>query len=386
MADKKIIIIGPAYPYRGGQALVEAYFHKALTEMNYDTLTISYSLLYPKVFFPGKTQYDESKIIPFEHNDKIVRTLNSINPFTWIKAFYKIKKEKPDAVIIVWWMFFFAPCLSVLSWLIKHFAKKIHICFLIENYISHENHRFERILVKNTLKFANSFIAESHYIYNEIAEDFPKAEIFEITLSVFDVYNLHRYDKSSAKEFLNIKTENVLLFFGLIRQYKGLDRLIECFDNVIEQNPNTTLLIVGECYEKLDKYLKLVNACKNKDKIIMINRFIANEDVEPYFKASDCVIMPYYSATQSGILMMAYGFSVPVITTDVGGMKELVINNETGLLIKDNSNENLLPAIDTMLKTKNKIPYDKNIYEFVYNIGYKRIGEIFKSISKSQNI
>ncbi|MBR1770240.1 MAG: glycosyltransferase [Bacteroidales bacterium] len=379
--EKKIIIVGPAYPYRGGQALVEAYLHKTLREMSYETITVSYKLLYPKIFFPGKTQYDESKTIPFEHNDKIFRIISSINPFTWIKAYRKIKKEKPDAVIIVWWMFFFAPCLSALAFMLKHFAKKTHVCFLIENYISHENHFFERVLVKNTLKYADSFIAESHYIFNEIKRDFPKKKIFEITLSVFDIYNQKRFNKSEARSFLNIKTENVLLFFGLIRQYKGLDTLINCFDKVIENNPDTSLLIVGECYENIEKYERLIALCKNKEKITMINKFIANEDVEPYFKASDCVIMPYYSATQSGILMMAYGFGTPVICTDVGGMKELIEENKTGILIENNSSENLVSAVNQIIKTKNETNYAANIEKFIYNIGYKRIGEVFESIS-----
>jgi glycosyltransferase involved in cell wall biosynthesis len=379
---KKIIIISPAYPYRGGQALVEAYLHKTITELDYLSSTISYKLLYPKVFFPGKTQFDSSKTIPFEHNNQIKRIINSINPFSWIKAYKEIKKEKPNAIIIVWWMFFFAPCLSTISFFVKHFMKGTKICFLAENYISHENHFYERFFVKHTFHYANSYIAESHYIYNEIKKDFPKKKIYETTLSVFDCYNLNRYDKNSARKFLNIKTENVIMFFGLIRQYKGLDSLISVFPLLLKDKPNTTLLIVGECYEDINKYKKMIQDLNIGSNIIMENRFIANEDVEPYFKATDAVIMPYYSATQSGILMMAYGFNVPVVATKVGGMQELIENDKTGIIIEDNSKENLLPAIEKMLDTKDTIPYNENIASFIRNIGYNNIGKILIDLTK----
>jgi glycosyltransferase involved in cell wall biosynthesis len=379
---KKIIIISPAYPYRGGQALVEAYLHKTITELDYSSSTISYKLLYPKMFFPGKTQFDSSKTIPFEHNDKIKRIINSVNPFSWIKAFKEIKKEKPDAIIIVWWMFFFAPCLSTISFFVKHFMKGTKICFLAENYISHENHFYERFFVKHTFHYANSFICESHYIYEEIKKDFPTKPIFETTLSIYDCYNLNRYDKDSAREFLNIKTNNVILFFGLIRPYKGLDKLLESFQSLLKDKPDTTLLIVGECYEDINKYKKIIQDLNISNNIIMENHFIANEDVEPYFKATDAVIMPYYSATQSGILMMAYGFLVPVVATNVGGIAELIKNNETGLLIKDNNKENLLPAINKILETKQTINYSDNISTFTHNLGYKNLNNILLEITK----
>lgn len=381
MEKKKIIIVAPAYPYRGGQALVEAYLHKTMTELGYNTSTISYKLLYPKIFFPGKTQFDCSKNIPFEHNDKIKRIINSINPITWLKTYKQIKKEKPDVVMIVWWMFFFAPCLSTIAFLIKHFMKKTKICFLVENYISHENHFYERFFVKHTFHYGDSFISESHYIYNEIKRDFPKKKIYETTLSVFDCYNLNRYDKQKARESLNIKTNNVIMFFGLIRQYKGLDSLINVFPLLLKDKPDTTLMIIGECYEDVNKYKHQIEQLGIKDKVIMENRFIANEDVEPYFKATDAVIMPYYSATQSGILMMAYGFNVPVVATKVGGMQELIENDKTGILIEDNSKENLLPAIEKMLDTKDKIPYNENIASFIRNIGYNNIGKILLDLT-----
>lgn len=379
----KIILIGPAYPYRGGQALVEAYLHKRIKDMGYETNTISYSLLYPSIFFPGKTQYDKSKFIPFEHNDKIKRIINSINPFTWYKTYREIKKQKPNLIIIVWWMPFFGPALGTIAYLVKKNLKNTKVCFLVENYVSHESRWFDRFFCKQTFRWADSFICESNYINKQIKEDFPSKPIYETTLSIYDCYNLNKFTKDSAKEFLGIKTENVILFFGMIRPYKGLDKLIESFKHLIETKPDTTLLIVGECYEDIQKYERMILQNGISNSTIMINNFIDNEDIEPYFKSSDLVAMPYYSGTQSGILMMAYGFNVPVVVTNVGGVSELVENNKTGIVIKDNSMDNLLPALEKLLDTKETTPYSENIASFTHGLGYANLKNILSEILKS---
>jgi glycosyltransferase involved in cell wall biosynthesis len=168
----------------------------------------------------------------------------------------------------------------------------------------------------------------------------------------------------------------------LIRPYKGLDRLISTFAQLLKIKPDTTLLIVGENYEEIGKYQQLIDKYKLQSRVMLVNKFIDNEDVEPYFKATDTVIMPYYSGTQSGILMMAYGFERPVVVTDVGGIAELVIPNETGIVAKDNEIENLLPPIIKMLDTKEQIPYSDNIRKYVRNLGYVNMANILEEILK----
>lgn len=378
----KITLISPAYPYRGGQALVEAYLHKTITEIGYQTNTISYKLLYPSLLFPGKTQFDNSKFIPFEHNSKIKRMVSSINPFTWFKTYREIKKQQPDLVIIVWWMPFFGPALGTIAYLVQKRLKQTKVCFLVENYISHENRWFDRFFCKQALRWSDCFISESNYITKQIQNDFPHVPIYETTLSIFDCYNLNNFTKATAREFLNIKTENVVLFFGMIRPYKGLDKLIESFKHLLEKQPDTTLLIVGECYEDIKKYERLIAQNGIENHTVMINTFIDNENIEPYFKVADLVAMPYYSGTQSGILMMAYGFNIPVVITDVGGISELVKDNETGIIVKDNTVENLLPAIEKMLETKNTVPYAENISAFIHGLGYTNLKNILADILK----
>jgi glycosyltransferase involved in cell wall biosynthesis len=376
----KIILVSPAYPYRGGQVVVESYLYKTMSNMGYDVLTVSYSLLYPSIFFPGTTQFDESKNILFEHTNKIKRIINSINPFTWIRAYRFIKKEKPNAVIFVWWMPFFGPALGTIAKLLKKRCKQTQIAFLVENYISHENRWFDRFFTKRTLRLADSFICQSAFIEKQIRQDFQQIPVHKTTLCIYDHYNLNRYNKKTSREFLNIESQNVILFFGLIRPYKGLDKLIETFAYISKEKPDTILLIVGECYDDIEKYQNLIKQHHLEAKTMLVNKFIPNEDVEPYFKASDVVVLPYYSGTQSGILMMSYGFEVPVVVTNVGGMSELILEKKTGLVVNNNEVENLLPAINQILDTKNIISYAEEIHKYTHNLGYINMKNILEEI------
>lgn len=336
--------------------------------MGYETSTISYTLLYPSIFFPGTTQYDESTFIPFEHRDKITRWINSIHPFTWWKTYKEIRKQKPDAIIYVWWMPFFGPALGYIAKKIYKQLPQTKNIFLVENFISHEKRWFDRYLTKRTLKYAHCFISESQHITDLLTNHFPDIKVFQSTLSVYDCYNLNRYSKIEAKNQLQIKSKHTILFFGMIRPYKGLDKLIETF--VAMQNKDATLLIVGEAYENIEKYHTLIRQSNIQDQTILVNKFIANEDVEVYFKAADVLVLPYNSGTQSGILMMGYGFKIPVVVTKVGGIAELIVDRKTGIIAKDNSIEHLKPAIEEILHNKSDINYAQEISQLTQKLGY----------------
>ncbi|MEM7103393.1 MAG: glycosyltransferase [Bacteroidota bacterium] len=379
---KKVVIIGPAYPYRGGQALVEAHLFSTLTDLGYDCHTISFTLLYPKIFFPGKTQYDESGVRFYPHDDKITRMINSINPFSWWKTARKIRKLKPDITIFVWWMPFFGPCYWTIAFLLKLFLKT-KIVFLIENYVSHENLWFDHLSSKLTLRKADFFICQSEFTKTQLLKVHKNKTVFRTTLSVFDCYDLKNYTQDSAKEKLGIKTSKVVLFFGLIRPYKGLDKLIESFRYIRDEYPDTTLLIVGEAYEDAQKYHDLIESEGIKDQTIMVSEFIPNEEVELYFKASDLVCMPYNSASQSGILMMAYGMRKPVVVTDVGGLAELVQNHKTGMIVKHNDPKLLAEGIKTTFKDQENVDFEANINNLSSSLGYINMEDMFKKIEES---
>lgn len=381
MNKEKIVIVGPAYPYRGGQALVEAYLHQSLEQQEYDVHTVSYSLLYPALFFPGSTQFDESSFVPFEHSHKIKRLINSINPFTWYKAAKHIRQHNPAIVIFVWWMPFFGPALSTIARLVKR-KTDAKVVFLVENYVSHEKRWFDRFLTKITLKHADAFICQSGYIHEQLTLNFASKPVYKTTLSIYDCYDLKRYDRSQARDLLSITTKKVILFFGLIRPYKGLDQLLRAFKRLLETDPDQLLLVVGECYENLDKYTDLINELGLASNVQMHNRFIPNEEIEPYFKAADLVCLPYNSGTQSGILMMAYGFKIPVVATNVGGISELIVPEKTGIIVPNNDPKELETGIKRVFELQHKLDFAEQITTFTGELGYAGMATFLQEIRK----
>jgi len=376
---KKILIVGPAYPYRGGQALVEAHLFNTLTQLGYECHTISFTLLYPKIFFPGKTQFDKSNNVFFNHENKIYRIINSINPFSWFRAIKKIKSLSPDNVIFIWWMPFFGPAYGTIAYFIKKLTQT-KITFLVENYISHENRWFDKLLSKITLSISDFYICQSDFVKKQIAAVHNKP-IYKTTLSVYDCYNFEKFTKASAKEFLKIpENDKVVMFFGLIRRYKGLDKLIRAFPIIKKTHANLTLLIVGECYEDITYYKNIIEEAGASSKTILVNKFIDNERIEPFFKAADMVCLPYNSASQSGILMMAYGFNVPVIVNDVGGLAELVVEGKTGTVIPNNSPEAISEGVNKIFEYSTTENFEENIKDINENLGYSNLKEIMDNM------
>jgi len=379
MQREKIVIVGPAYPYRGGQALVEAYLYHSLEQQGYDVDTVSYSLLYPSVFFPGTTQFDESSFVPFEHSHKIKRLINSINPYTWFKAAKHIRKNQPTVVLFVWWMPFFGPALSTIAGLIKR-KTDAKVVFLVENYVSHEKRWFDRFMTKITLKHADAFICQSAYIHEQLTLNFAAKPVYKTTLSIYDCYDLKRYSQTQARELLNIRAKKVILFFGLIRPYKGLDQLLRTFQLLLQEDPDQLLLVVGECYEDPDKYTALIKELQLEGKVQLHSRFIPNEEIEPYFKAADVVCLPYYSGTQSGILMMAYGFKIPVVATNVGGISELIVPEKTGIVVPSNDPSELFMGLRRIFELQQEVDFAEQITTFTGELGYAGMATFLKDI------
>lgn len=375
---KKIVLIGPAYPYRGGQALVEAYLYQELTRAGYEVNTITFTLMYPPVLFPGKTQYDQSSVVPFSHPEKITRMINSIWPISWWRTIRHIRRQQPDLVIFVWWMPFFAPVYWTIA---RGLRGRTRIVYLIENYISHEERWFDRWASRFCLRTAEAFICESGYVEADLARDFPQTPCYRTTLSIYDCYDLKRYTRQEARRKLGVRHRKMILFFGLIRPYKGLANLIRAFEQVAREDPEVELWIVGECYEDEAKYRRMIAAHPARERIHFRNQFVPNEELEVYFKACDVVCLPYDSATQSGILMIAYAFGVPVVATRVGGLPELVLPDRTGKLVEPGNPAALAGALLEILQ-EDRTPYQANIRNLAATLGYQNIPQIVADILK----
>lgn len=383
LKKKKIIIIGPAYPYRGGNSLFVSHVYYALKD-DFEVKIFNYSLLYPSILFPGKTQYDESStIIKKASNERVV---NSISPLNWFKVANRIIKENPDLVVFDWWHPFFGFCHFTISELIKKKLKG-KILFITENFISHEGNFIDRLLTSIGLKNASSFLVLSSVVEKEVSRIAIGRKIYKSELPIYDCYECN--DKTSSSELKNqlgfSDHDKIILFFGYVRKYKGLDLLIEAFPKIKEMIPESKLLIVGEFYDSPAQYYEMIKKLDIESDTIVINQFVPNEDVAKYYKISDLVILPYRSATQSGILNVAYGFSKPVLVTDVGGLAEFVDNKKTGMIIKPNSPQEITNGVIEFFKLKNSVNFEANIRDIVNKNSFENLSSLFNKIISDTN-
>lgn len=381
---KKIIIIGPAFPYRGGNSLFVSYLFNVLKD-NFEIKIYNYKLLYPSIFFPGTTQFDRSeKIIKKVPN---IRILNSISPLNWIQVANKLKKENADLIVFDWWHPFFALCHFTISLFIKkQYYNKI--IFITENVISHESNFVDKILTKIGLKYSSSFLVLSEKVADELKKFVSGRKIYKSQLPIYDCYqNQKTPDLEQLKNELKYKAENkVLLFFGYVRKYKGLDLLFEAVSELIKSDETYRLLVVGEFYDDENNYKKIIKTLDIEKYIHIVNRFVPNEEVEKYFLICDCVVLPYKSATQSGVLNIASGFQKPAIVTNVGGLAEFVENDKTGIIVNSSSKEEIVKGIKRFYELNKNVNFIENIKNKVSENTFNNLPLLFdKIISETNN-
>jgi glycosyltransferase involved in cell wall biosynthesis len=319
----KIAVLSPFYPYRGGIAQFSAMLYKAL-EKEHTVKAFSFSRLYPEIFFPGKTQYveDEDNAVAISSE----RVLDSINPVSYWKTAKVIQQFQPDLLIIAYWTSFFCPAYAYIAWRLK---KKIRIISLLHNAIPHELRFFDKIFARLFFDQCNSFMVMSEIVKNDLLTLKPNARFCLRSHPLYNHFGEKKETIQARKELnldLNRKT---LLFFGLIRNYKGLDLLIDALSLL---DDSYQLLIAGESYGPFEKYQKQIDASPAKKRIQILNRYINDKEVPVLFSAADTLVLPYKSATQSGVIPVAYHFETPIVATDVGGLKETVEKAQTGII------------------------------------------------------
>ena len=375
---KKIILIGPAYPYRGGNALFITHTFESLKK-DFNVKFFNYKLLYPSFLFPGTTQFDKSKEQVFQVPSE--RIINSINPFNWIKTASLLKKENADLIVFDWWHPFFGFCHGIICFFIrKKYRNKI--LFITENVVSHEANFIDKFLTRMGLKFASKFLVLSGIVEKEVKQYSKGKKIYRSELPVYDCYKPNeKVDLTKIKVDLGFEENSlVLLFFGYVRKYKGLDILIESFPKILSKNPEAKLLIVGEFYDNPKEYLELIKKLGIENNVKVVNQFVPNEDVAKYYQAADVVILPYRSATQSGILNVAYGFYKPVIVTNVGGLGEFVDEGKTGFVVKPDSPEAIAEGVNRFLNSKGKTDFETYIQERTRKNSFNNLPKVFEEI------
>ena len=328
----KITILSTAFPYRGGIAVFTERLARAFISDGNDVNISTFSLQYPNFLFPGKSQYSSGD----KPNDlKITSEVNSINPFNWIRIGRKIKEKKPDLLILKYWIPFLAPCLGTIARIVRknHHTKVIVI---LDNLIPHERRIGDNILNSYFVKNVDAFVAMSASVMDDLNQfDKTKAKLFS-PHPVYDNFGKPKA-KNEAKNNLGLSTKNkYILFFGIIRKYKGLDILIKSFADKRIKKDKIKLIVAGEFYEDSSTYHNLIKENNLQDDIILVSTFIPDSKVVEYFCASDIIVQPYKNATQSGVTQIAYHFEKPMLVTDVGGLKEIVLHNKVGYVCEPN--------------------------------------------------
>ena len=325
----KVVIIGPAFPLRGGLASFDELFCEALNKEGHQCEIISYSLQYPNFLFPGSTQYHVNGTAP--KNITIHTLINSVNPLSWFKTASFIKKQKPDFIIFRFWIPFMGPALGTIARLVK--KQNIKVLAITDNMIPHEKRLGDKQLASYFIKGCDAFVTMSKAVMNDL-EKFTNTSHKKYLLHPLYTAFGDKIPKQEARLKLNLKQDDrVILFFGLIRKYKGLDLLIEAF-SLLKANPHNKLLIAGEFYEDKQPYLDLISKYKLEEQIMLLNQFIPNDDVKYYFSAADIVALPYRSATQSGVTQVSFHFEVPTLVTNVGGLGEIIPHNVAGYVVE----------------------------------------------------
>ena len=328
----RVSIFSAFYPFRGGIAQFNARLYRSL-EKEHSVAAFTFKQQYPGFLFPGSTQYvskeDKTDMIPAE------RIVSSFNPFTYCAAAKKVKRSKPDVLVLNYWMTFFAPFLGIMAARQYKSTKRIA---LIHNLIPHERRFFDRAFTRFFIKRIDGFVVLSEAVEKDLLSLKPDAVVKCFTHPWYDHFG-ERIDKLKAREQLSIATDKkTLLFFGLIRDYKGLDVLIDAFSKL---DDSFQLVIAGEVYGDRQKYLDQIRTSGAADRIAFMDRYIPDEEVSVLYSAADVCVLPYRSATQSGVTAASFHFEVPVIATNVGGLKDSVEDKNLGCII-DKANPDLL--------------------------------------------
>ncbi|MBQ2912981.1 MAG: glycosyltransferase [Bacteroidales bacterium] len=341
----KIAILSCFYPYRGGISQFNACVLQEL-EKSHTVKAFNFRRQYPDILFPGKTQYvtKDDNAVPVESQ----ALLDTANPFSYIATARAIREWNPDLLIMRYWMSWFAPSLGYIA---RHMKKGCKVISILDNVVPHEPHFFDRPFTKYFLKPQDGFVVLCNAVRQDLLNIMPDARHICTPHPLYSHFG-EKMQREEAEKAVGIKNGNTknILFFGLIREYKGLDLLIEAFGKL---DKSYRLIVAGEPYGSFEKYQKLIDASPNKENIILNTNYIEDSQVSKYFSSADVCVLPYRSATQSGISSISYHFEVPMITTDVGGLRETIGERGTGVIMENGEPATIARAIEDYFAPEN---------------------------------
>lgn len=380
---KKIVLIGPVYPYKGGIAHYTSLMYQALSK-KFDVEMISYKMQYPRFLFRKEQKDYRNDMFQVKEAQFLIHTAN---PMNIINTARKIKKMHPDLVIMQWWHPYFAPCYCILEAALGKGIKKMFVC---HNVFPHERFPMDRFLTRMTLKKADYFLVHSRSDGADLLTIKPDAHYRQNPHPTYNAFQIRNMTKTQAREALvrlsgkrNLNGK-LLLFFGFVREYKGLKHLIQAMPAIREQLDDVTLLVVGAFGSDKEDYLRLIEQNQVQDCIEVIDGYTPDNEVEIYFSACDMVVLPYESATQSGIVQIAYGFEKPVLVTNVGGLPDVVTDNRTGYVVEPRNPRQLADAVVRFYRDGMEEIFAENVKKEAHRFSWDRLTEKVEELLRDE--
>jgi len=382
---KNVVVLGTAYPYRGGLASFIEMIARTFGKQGKKVDVITFKLQYPEWLFPGETQFSKS---PPPDGLNIIRMVNSVNPLNWLRVGLHIRRMRPDTVFLKYWTPFLAPCMGTICRIVSGNRHTV-ILTQLDNVVPHEKHFYDNILTRYFVNSVHGFLYMSQQVKSELDMFTTKKPAIFAPHPVFSNFG-EKVTRHEACQQLNLPTDkHYVLFFGLIRDYKGLDLMLDAWANLRTngQAHDKKLIIAGEFYTDKAPYIQQMERLGVSDDVIWHDRFIRDEDVKYYFSAVDVLVQPYKSATQSGVTQIAYQFETPMIVTNVGGLAEIVPDGQTGFVVETNAlditqaiekiyeNDNLQRMAENMITEKRRFSWD----HFA-----EQLGKLYETVIDSQ--
>ena len=326
----RLALIGPVYPYRGGIAHYTTALHRAIREAGHSILMISFSRQYPDWLFPGHSDRDPS--ISHEEVVEAKYWIDSVNPLTWLRSWRNMEKYEPEVIVMQWWTPWWAPAWFVIGYLNQLFNDR-PLLFLCHNVLPHENRWWDPILARSVLRRARHFVVHSRDEKQRLLELLPTAEVTVSPLPILELYHAGQVTREEARVRLDLPIDSpVLLFFGIVRAYKGLQDLLTALGIVRKQLKDVQLVVAGEFWEDETPYRTLIDELGISQSVRIDNRYIPNEEANIYFSAADLLVAPYRQVTGSAVVQLARGFGLPVVTTAIGALAEAADNAGSSLV------------------------------------------------------
>ena len=371
MERKRIVLVGPVYPFRGGISHYTGLMCRELMRCH-DVTMISYKMQYPKFLFHKEQKDYENDSFKIDDTKYWIHTAN---PFNIIRVARKIKKCNPDMVIIQWWHPYFAPC----YYLLTKFMGKQNVTFVCHNVFPHERFPMDKVLTRLVLKQGKHYVVHAKEEGNELLK-ITKEPDYRITPHpTYNAFQFENMSKEEARKRLGMeRDEHMLLFFGFVREYKGLKILFHSMPELTARDDKIKLWIVGEFGSDKEEYDTIMKQLDMPDRIKVVDTYTPDREVEKYFAAADLVVLPYLSATQSGIVQIAYGFGKPVVVTEVGGLPDVVEDGRTGYVVNPNDSSALASAILRFFDENKEDVFIRNIEKEAYRFSWERMREVLE--------